>query len=103
MICHIIIHNKTGRISIRGKGEALSKILPPRILEQKPERLCFRDQTQRMEVIAAPETPADARISVDLARQYLKELKKQSGKTVRIRRRELSKIIRQLESAEQSI
>ena len=102
MNCHITIHNKDNCISIRGKWEELKKFLPIQSAES-PEYLCFRDNSRQIEVVVTPETPSDAKIGIDLARQYLNCLKEKSGEIVAISRKELSQIIRQLETAGKSI
>jgi len=103
MNCHITIHNGGSRISIRGKWKELKNFLPIQNLEPEPGYLCFRDENRRIEVVNTPETPEDARIGIDLTKQYLKAIKEKSGETVRIGQQELSKIIRQLELSERSI
>ena len=103
MNCHITIHNGDSRISIRGKWKALKKFLPIRNFEAEPGYLCLRDENRRIEVVNTPETPEDAKIGIDLTKQYLKAIKDKSGETVLLEREELSKIIRQLELSERSI
>lgn len=104
MNCHIIIHRKNSSISIRGKFEDLKQLLP---LKSKtiPEHFTFRDNAERVvEVSVTPDTPTGAKIGIDLAKQYLSDLSsKESGESIRIGRKELSKIIRELQQAGDSV
>lgn len=106
MNCHIIIHRKNSTISIRGKFEDLQPFLPLKTeIKRVPERFAFRDNASRMvEVALTPDTPTGARIGIDLAKQYLSELSgRESGETIRIGRKELTKIICELQQAGESV
>lgn len=106
MNCHIIIHRKNSTISIRGNFEDLKQFLPLKTkIEQLPERFAFRDNaSRRIEVALTPDTPVGAKIGIDLAQQYLNQLSDQeSGETICIGRKELSKIIRELQQAVESV
>lgn len=102
MNCHIIIHRKGSAISVRGKLEDLQPFLP---LKTVPEHLIFRDNASRtIEVAVTPDTPIGAKIGIDLAKQYLAELsQKEPGETIRIKRKELTEIIRELQQAGESV
>ena len=104
MNCHIIIHRKNSSISIRGKFEDLKQFLPLKC-NTFPEHFTFRDNTKRMiEVSLTPDTPIGAKIGIDLAKQYLADLsKKAPGEDIRIGRKELTKIIRELQQAGESV
>ena len=103
MNCHITIHNPKSQISIRGKWEALKQFLPIHS-ESVPDHLCIRDNFRRIEITVTPEAPVEAKLGVDLARQYLAELSEQNSEgTIRIGKNELSKLIRELENAGRSI
>ena len=77
MNCHITIHNAKSPISIRGKWEELKQFLPLH-LESPPDSLCIRDNTRRIEITTTPETPDNAKVGIDLAKQYLTDLSDQT-------------------------
>lgn len=106
MNCHIIIHRKNSEISIRGKFEDLQPFLPLKNAPDKiPEHFAFRDNASRMiEIALTPDTPVGAKIGIDLAKQFLSRLSdRESGETICIGRKELSKIIRELQQAGESV
>ncbi|MDD5596575.1 MAG: hypothetical protein PHV82_01440 [Victivallaceae bacterium] len=106
MNCHIIIHQKSPDISIRGSFEGIKQFLPIKSkLKTLPERFTFRDNAdRRIEVAVTPDTPLDARIGIDLAKQYLADLSdREPGEIIHIGRRELTKLISKLQSAGKSI
>ncbi len=106
MNCHIIIHKNKSNLSIRGSFEDIKKFLPLKSdSNELPERFTLRDNTKRrIEVSLRPDTPLDAKISIDLARQYLADLSKQEpGEIIHIDRQELTKLISELHNAEKSI
>ena len=103
MNCHITIHNPKSQISIRGKWEELKQFLPIHS-ESVPDHLCIRDNSRRIEITVTPEAPIEAKLGIDLAKQYLAELSKQEGdKTICIGKYELSKLILELENVGRSI
>lgn len=106
MNCHIIIHQKSPDISIRGRFEDIKQFLPLKSgLDALPERFTFRDNAdRRIEVAVTPDMPLDARIGIDLAKQYLADLsKREPGEIIHIGRQELTKLIRELQNAGKSI
>ena len=104
MNCHIIIHRKNSSISIRGKFEDLQQFLPLKC-NTFPEHFMFRDNAKRMiEVSLTPDTPTGAKIGIDLAKQFLDRLSNQeSGEMICIGKKELTKIIRELQNAGESV
>ena len=103
MNCHITIHGTQSPISIRGKWEELKKFLPLH-LESPPKSLFIRDKTRKIEITTTPEAPDHAKMGIDFAKQYLTNLSDNtSGKTIRIKKIELSKIIMELERAGKSV
>ena len=103
MNCHITIHNPKSQISIRGKWEELKQFLPIHS-ESVPDHLCIRDNSRRIEITVTPEAPVEAKLGIDLAKQYLAKLSEQNSEgTIRIGKNELSKLIRELENAGRSI
>jgi hypothetical protein len=106
MNCHIIIHHENSNISIRGRFEDIKQFLPLKSgLDARPERFTFRDNAdRRIEVAVTPDTPLDARIGIDLAKQYLAELSdRESGEIIHIGRQELTELISELQNAEKSV
>lgn len=103
---HIIIHRKNSSISIRGKFEDLQQFLPLKTeISKLPKRFAFRDNASRMiEIALTPDTPTGAKIGIDLAKQFLDRLSNQeSGETICIGKKELTKIIRELQNAGESV
>ncbi|MFA6717075.1 MAG: hypothetical protein WC082_11545 [Victivallales bacterium] len=106
MNCHIIIHQKSPDVSIRGRFEDIKQFLPPKsAANQVPERFTLRDSAdRRIEVSVTPDTPLDARIGIDLAKQYLADLsKREPGEIIHIGRQELTKLISKLQNAGESV
>ena len=106
MNCHIRIRHKKSEVSIRGKFDDLKRFLPLNPdLQRVSKHFAFRDNSSRMiEVTLIPDSPVSAKIGIDLAKQYLSGLaRKERGKTIRIARKDLSRIIRELQSAAESV
>lgn len=106
MNCHIIIHQKNSNISIRGKFADLKQFLPLKSFSNPlPKRFTFRDNAdRRIEVSITPDTPLDARIGINLAKQYLADLSdREPGEIIHIDRQELTKLISELQNAGASV